>query len=180
MGNRGGNTVDCLFIVMAKKVNRAINLPAVLIHLGIAVSVTDATGKVYKWPAKLKTGLFVSSAGSTIYCLQFVKKVVTGSYFKDVAADRMPEITAGLNLYEKWHEFDSDSGSLTTPPRGFLFDVGRAASIIYSSDKWTGKTRKYIHTFKTKPKLWVNRKKDPKLLVLSGGKIQTTGDGIKG
>lgn len=159
---------------------RPIKLPTPLIQLGTVENVIDDQGVKYKWTVRDQCGLLCPTSGTSIFCLIAEPKQATREKFENAVNGNTEKVSKGMDLYEKWHEFDPESGSLVTPPRGFLFCVGRAASITYRSDKWVGKTRRYIHTFKIKPKVWVNKKIDPTLLVLTGGKIRTTKDGITG
>ncbi len=165
---------------MAKsKVKKAIKLPDVLICLGRAVSVTGVE-MLFKWPIKAKCQLYCSTSGESLYCLVSTAKESSKDEFNSAVGKHQKQVDTAVKLYERWHDFDPVSGSIVRPPRGFLFDVDRAESIIYSSDKWVGRTRSYIHTFKTPPKVWVNRKTDPTLLVMTGGRIRVTKEGITG
>lgn len=161
------------------KVKKAIKLPSVLICLGRAVSVTGAD-HVFKWPIKAGCQLLCSVTGKSLYCLISAVGSSSRSDLDDALKERCEQVDRGVKLYERWHNFDPSSGSLATVPRGFLFCVDRAKSIVYASDKWSGRTQSYIHTFNTTPKIWVNRKTDPTLLVMTGGQIRTTKEGILG
>jgi hypothetical protein len=164
---------------MATKVKRPIKLPDVLICLGRAVSVTGAELE-FKWPIKAKCQLFCSTTGASLYCLVATARPSSKSHLEKALKKQHDQVSAGMQLYERWHEFDAASGSLVHAPRGFLFNVDRAVSIVYASDKWVGRARSYIHTFKTPPKVWVNRKTDPTLLVMTGGRIKVSKEGITG
>lgn len=161
------------------KVTKAIKLPSVLICLGRAVNVTGAD-HVFKWPIKATCQLLCSVTGTSLYCLVPTVGSSSRSDLEDALKERFSKIERGVKLYESWHDFDPSSGSLVTVPRGFLFYVDRARSIVYASDKWSGRMQSYIHTFNTPPKIWVNRKVDPTLLVMTGGQIRTTKEGITG
>jgi hypothetical protein len=156
---------------MVKK--RPIKIPSVLCCLGRAVEVLTVDQK-YRWPASKNVKLLATSNGKTLYCLQCVP--VHGKNKTTQAA----EIEKSIDLYERWHDFDATTAQTVSIPRGFLFEAGRAVSIIYSSNKWEGKSHKYIHTFESKPIVWVNKKVNPTLIMLSGGKIRTTSEGITG
>jgi hypothetical protein len=158
---------------------KAIKLPKVLIQLGRAVEVrTDE--RVFKWTAKSGCNLWCSATGKTLYCLVTTVKDFSKADLERAVQRSQDTVDAGMKLYEKWSEFDPCSGSLGTPPRGFLHHQGRAQSIIYSSDKWVGTVRKYIHEFKKPPVVWANKKSEPTLLVLSGGHIRVEKRGIVG
>ena len=165
---------------MSQAAKKAIKLPKVLIQLGTVEKIEAVDGKIYKWTVRQKCGLFCGSTGNTLFCLLSTSKAAPKDKFLKAIDSRKSEVARGLDRYEDWHEFDPNSGSLVEPPRGFLFFVGRAKSIIYRSDKWVNRERRYIHTFKNAPKIWVNKYERPTLLTLTGGKTQITKDGIKG
>lgn len=165
---------------MAKKIAKAMKIPSELIYLGRTISVTTDTEE-FKFALKDKVDLYSSTDGKSLWCLQTKKKVVDRSIFEKIVEKRFDKVKKSLQLYEKWHEFESSSGSILDKPKGFLHDAGRVVSIVYQSDKWTGKKQKYIHTFKNKPKLRVNRKKStPTVLSITGGKIRVKNEGITG
>lgn len=160
--------------------NSPIKLPPVLICIGQLKQI-ETGDTVYKFPLKDKVMLFCAPNGKALYCMAYTAKKADKAHFEKVAKGKHAQILEGMKLYEKWHEFEPSSGSLCSPPRGFLFDAGRAVSIIYQSDKWTGKKQNYIHTFKICPKLRVNKKStQPTLLVLTGGRIRVKKEGITG
>lgn len=163
------------------KTKRPIKLPPVLIQLGRVISVTGMDA-VFKFTASSKTLLWCPPSGSSLYCFPklWIAKPSTGQDFKKAVDSRWDETKAGVNLYQRWSEFEPASGSLGKPPRGFLFKVDRAQSIVYSSDKWVGRNRNYIHEFTSLPIVWANRKTDPTLLVLTGGRIKVQKRGITG
>lgn len=165
---------------MAKMEKRPIKMPSVLIQLGTVESIVCDNGTTYRWTIKSNCRLISPPDGKSLYCL--ISGVVKSDKkrFDQAVEGQTDKLALGMNLYERWNEFDPESASIIKPPRGFLFCVGRTSSITYRSDKWVSRMRRYIHTFKINPKVWVNRKKDPTLLVLTGGKIRTTKDGITG
>jgi hypothetical protein len=156
---------------------KALKLPGVLITLGRAVEVKGRAVH-YTWPAKDKVMLCAATNGKTLYCVSAKNK--TKKNFATLYDARIDQIERGCDLYELWSDFEARSGSVVKPPRGFLFNVDRCESIIYASDKWTGRTQKYIHEFDDPPIVWVNNKTRPTVLVLSGGNIKTTKEGITG
>lgn len=168
---------------MAKKrtklTKKSLRLPTVLCGLGRTLEVIcdDIT---YRWPAKDKCKLYSSITGKELYSLCLSDSSITESDFADRVSKNKADVHKGLNLYKKWHDFESANGSVTKPPRGFLFFVGRATAIKYASDKWTGRTKHFIHDFTKCPKVWVNNKTAPTVLVLSGGKIAVKKEGITG
>lgn len=88
---------------------------------------------------------------------------------------------AGETLFKKFsHKSAKHADSMDVPnPK---IQCGRAVHIVYSSNKTKrgGKKTGYIHQFETPPIVWVDRKKNPSVLVLTGGHIRITKDGIEG
>jgi hypothetical protein len=166
---------------MAKKIEKkAIRMPDVLIQLGRAVSVECEDGNKISWTAKSGCLLYSAVSGRTLYCLVSKKKVTSKEEFDAAVYVKMDKVRRGMDLYSKWSEFESESGSLAQRPKGTLTCLGRAKSIVYSSDKWVLRARSYIHTFINMPKVWANKKTNPTLVVLTGGKIQVKKEGITG
>jgi len=158
---------------------KPIRLPKTLVDLGRAVSIRG-TGREYSWPKKDNVRLCSDVSGKTLFA---IKPTMTTTYnrLEEICTDQLDDSEAGIALYETWSGFEVDYGCLVKPPRGFLWYVDLCHEVVYESDKWNGRLQKYIHSFKTLPSIWVNRKKDkPTLLVLSGGKIKTTKRGITG
>ena len=158
---------------------KPLKIDPVLICLGQALQVRIGDA-VYKWKVKDKMGLYSSVDGKKLFIIQTAPKKITPAEFLAKVDSNQAKVDKGIALYERWHECEPVSGSIMVPPKGFLFHVGRVASLLYSSDKWTSKKTRYIHDFKQKPIGWVNSKKAPKALVLTGGKIQVKADGITG
>lgn len=163
-----------------KSKNKPIKIPRVLVCIG-QLNEIKTEDQTYRLKIKDKIMLFSSVNGKTLYCMSYTEKKTDNDDFKRHVQSKQTDVLKGMNLYETWHEFEPISGSICKPPKGFLFDVGRCIHIIYTSDKWVGKKRKYVHEFKKRPKCWVNKKSTiPTLLVLTGGKIAVRKDGIKG
>lgn len=161
------------------KTKKSLKLPPVLATLGRAVEVKGQHVH-FSFPAKDNVVLLAAPNGKTLYCIQIEKKATTGAEFLDIWEKHKTEAEKGAALYEKWNDFEVQSGSVIKKPRGFLWQVDRCHMIVYESDKWSGKKHKYIHEFKHPPLMWVNKKTAPTVLVLSGGKIRTTERGITG
>ena len=158
---------------------RALKIDSVLVCLGRAVEMI-ADGKRYKWTIKDGMNLYSPPGGKKLFILNTQKKPISGAKFRAEIAETGGRFEKGLALYKEWHECEPASGSLMTPPRGFLFSAGRVESLEYNSTKYTGRKTNYIHTFKSCPLVWVNNKKAPKVLVLTGGKIRVKNEGITG
>lgn len=162
---------------MGKK--KPLKIDPVLVCLGQALEVRIGD-ILYKWKVKEKMGLYSSVDGKKLFILQMAPKKITPAEFMAKIDSNQAKVDKAVALYERWHEYEPVSGSILVPPRGFLFDVGRATSILYNSDKWTGKKTRYVHEFKQPPIGWVNSKKAPKALVLTGGNIRVKAEGITG
>lgn len=158
---------------------KPIKIPPVLCCIGQAVEVETDTGK-FKFKIKDRVMLYTTTNGKKLFCLKSSSKISSKSDFENAVKNKQDQVSDAMDLYNQWHDFEAVSGSLVSAPRGFLFEAGRANHIIYSSDKWGGKKRKYIHEFKKPPKVWANKKTDPTLLVLTGGKIAVKKEGITG
>ena len=158
---------------------KPLKLPPVLIALGRAVEVSGSDVS-YLWPSKDNVVLYASVAGDTLYCVKTKKKQAPRSAFLALWNRRSKSANKGIELFEQWHDFDPMTGSIMATPKGFLYHVARAKTIVYASDKWTGRTVKYIHEFKQPPKLWVSSKTKPLVLVMTGGKIKVSKRGITG
>lgn len=158
---------------------KAIKIPPVLCCIGQAVEVAGELD-TYKFKVKDRVFLYSAPDGKKLYCLKSNDKKSKNSDFKKAIEKKKNAVSEAMKLYKNWHNFEAISGSLMAPPRGFLFDVDRAVHIIYTSDKWIAKKRSYIHDFKKRPKIWVNKKTKPTLLVLTGGQIAVRKEGIIG
>ncbi len=158
---------------------RAIKLPAVLCCLGQAVEV-QGENELYKLRQKDRILLYTNPAGRELYCLKASPRKTNPAAFQTALESHKGQVNAGMNLYKRWHDFNAVSGSLAACPRGFLFNTDRCVHIVYKSDKWTARIRSFIHTFKHPPMVWVNKYDGPDLVVLSGGKIRVTKEGITG
>lgn len=61
-------------------------------------------------------------------------------------------------------------------PKGF----GRAVSIAYRSNKWSGRKTGYIHDFSNSVKIQVDNAKDPSVWRIAGRRIKIKEEGIVG
>jgi len=165
---------------MAKKIEskRAIKVPNVLVTLGKCLEI-KGTHVHYFFPSKENISL-CSDIGNKLYAIKTNQKLTPKKYFLQLWENEITKIEKAIELYEKFHDFETKSGTIIKPPRGFWWNVDRCEMIVYSSDKWSGKRQKYIHEFKNPPLIWVNHKTNPALVMLSGGRIKITPAGIRG
>lgn len=73
----------------------------------------------------------------------------------------MPKWKKEKKQFETWSELEADSGFQATIPRDTLFVCGTITSIIYESDKWTGRKELYEHAYEKPVKFYEDRKKNP-------------------
>jgi len=140
---------------------RTPSVPKQLVYLGRAIEVDADTGD-YGW--KASDGWIVASneAGNRIIVFQ----------------EKKLNPTKAEILYRKFNHkkpHGSEAMWLEKPK----IKLGRVGHIVYRSSK-SGRTAAYIHTFDHPPVLWVDKRKNPKILVLVGGKIRVTARGIEG
>ena len=158
---------------------KPIRLPKVLCCIGHALEI-GTQDEIYRWPIRKNVLLYTCPAGTSLFCIQSTAKKVSDQKFKNALDQNRVQVNKARKLYRNWHDFDAVSGSLLSRPRGFLHDCGRATYIIYRSDKWIGKNRDYIHHFKKPPRVRANKKSQPSLLAITGGKIRVKNEGITG
>lgn len=120
-------------------------------------------------------GLFSNHAGTALYCLPLGKA-------KKVS---LPEgRKAGKKLFKTWHGFEVNKGIKVSIPdkAATLFKCGYALSVLYTSHKWDGKPKQYIHDFKGKIRAYCDRPVNPRTfgLMSVNGKGLVTARGIVG
>jgi hypothetical protein len=143
-------------------------IPDVLVLLGRAVELQTTSDK-YKWTIKDNCKLFSDSSGARLFILRIKPSEKKPSKAAKQATD----------LYKRWSHDAVDKLSVGKVGDVKLFKTSRANHIIYSSDKFGGKTDRYIHTFDVKPIVWMP-KRSTSTVVLTGGKIEITKGGIEG
>lgn len=145
-------------------------IPALLADLADARSVELEGGETIRFPLSKRFAMCGNSKGDEIWILS--RK---GS--KKVSASD----TSTEKLFEKFTGYEADDfGSLVQFSPVSLKRIGRAMSIVYRSDKFSKTPHDYIHAFKNYPTVSVDNTKRPKIVVLRGGKISITAEGIKG
>lgn len=155
---------------------KAIKLPKVLIFLGY-VNEIKGENVHYYFPEKSKVLLATDSGGKRLFAIGKVKKK---QIKEEIGEKYEKQLSTGVKIFQKWHDFDPSQVEKISVSPGFLFRVDRCSAIVYTSDKWEGKKNKYLHEFKTRPLMKANNKTKPSLLVLTGGKIRVTEKGITG
>lgn len=158
------------------KIKTAIKIPSPLVNLGWAIEI-KGTHVHYVWP-KGDAILACNESGNRIFAIE--SKPISGHRLEDLWKGKSKKIEKAMKLYSTWSEFDTSEGTALERPKGFVFNVDRCLMIVYSSDKWTGRIRSFKHPFEMPPKMWVNKKTAPTVVMLRGGKISITKDGIEG
>lgn len=143
-------------------------IPSTLVELGRAVELECGEYR-WRWSKKDDFILCSSESGTKLFIFARPKSVVErGTFDPDKAK----------SLYQTFNRREDDqylAGRIPTPRRS----IGRAKSVVYSSDKF-GRRYEYIHHFKSPPILWVDNAKTPRIVALTGGKIRVTQRGIEG
>lgn len=82
-------------------------------------------------------------------------------------------------LFRRWSGFDAYESFKIDISTDRLIHVGTALQIDYASDKWTGRIAHYRHDFERKSRVYVDKKKTPKIWgIRCGGRRIVTARGI--
>lgn len=141
----------------------APKIPSELVYLGDAVEVDGGESSSWMWKPTDKMIVASDSSGRRIFVFRQKKPVKNPS---------------GEILYEKFNHRKSNGTKSFDVPQPKI-RAARVHHIVYRSSK-DGTKKSYIHTFDKQPIVWVDRKKNPNVLVLQGGKIRVTSRGITG
>lgn len=90
------------------------------------------------------------------------------------------KLKKSISLWQKWSDFDVDSIKSTRQIQKHLSSDGLIDAICYSSDKWTGKKKGYIHRVTSNVTLYVDNKTSPSFFKTAGGKLRVTARGLEG
>ena len=85
----------------------------------------------------------------------------------------------GQSLFRRFTGWKADKNYAYDMPSPKLVSLGKAISILYQSDKWDRKIRRYIHEFDAPASLTGNNKTNPTIFRLTG-KFWITSRGIEG
>lgn len=155
--------------------NRFLNVPEVLAELGEALTIELTNGRTLDFK---KGWLFTATeTGRAIWILKPDKKRAVKPN------NRHLWIRKAESLYKRFTDFEPDKYALVTikrPTQEKFRNIGRVKTIAYKSDKWTGKAKGYIHTFKKPPSIWSNEDGAGNLLKIMGPKMRLTIRGIEG
>lgn len=173
-----------------RKTNPAINIPKTVVVLGSALDMEVDTGKkilLYSWNSPHQKGKLRTKRTEALVCSNTLgnELYILPNKTKHVKPDRLiplverhrdaPQAAA---LFKKWADFPAHNAAVLSVPRLKLHRIGKARALSYFSDKWTRKTRAYIHEFHVKPEVYACSKS--KVFTIFSKKIRVTPDGIRG
>lgn len=150
-------------------------IPNAVAILGKAISIQVQSGdEIYEYAFKRKHIFVSDGAGKRIWIFPVQK---TGKTSKKPSQSTMLRVA---DRYSDFTDFDPNSVEQHKVTESKLKPVGRLLSIVYESNKWTGKSGRYIHDFKTPPLVKMDNDDDPKMIEISGGKLRIKPEGIIG
>jgi len=124
----------------------------VLLGRVIVIAWEDTTGE--DWRIDFNKDNLALCSNATGTALFFVP-------WKKAKKTKTPKWEKEKKTFENWSGLEADSGFQVTIPRDTLFVCGVITSIIYESDKWTGKKTLYEHTYQRPVKFYQDRQKSP-------------------
>lgn len=152
--------------------SKGVQIPRLLVNLGKAKSLLLTDSSKIRWKSA-KFRLFATPSGKRLF-------VIKSEVISNVDLDLDDKaVRGGVYLYANFKDFEPGRGSYI-PSNGLenAKKIGRCGSIIYNSDKWTGRATSYIHEFKVPPIIWYDKKTES--CALTGGNINVTAEGITG
>jgi len=153
-----------------------MKIPSQLVHLAAAIEL-DTTYWQWTWLLKDKMRLYSDSKGKTLILLSNKK---LGQPVKGASSVKTRDTVQAKRLYSKFQDFNAHSTKAYKYKDVNLKQLGFALEIIYQSDKWGDKNQRYVHIFDSKPSIYVDKPKAPKVIMISGGKMRVTSRGIEG
>jgi hypothetical protein len=146
-----------------------MNVPATLVYLGVALDLSlevDGHRTTIAW--KKKHWLCSDAAGRTLY--------VVPASTRQRRARRTDERERAAKVYERFSQHESERVDELEVKLGPPTKRGRAATIAYRSDKWTGKSVDYEHAFDAPPRVV----QAGNVYRLAGPSLRVTAAGITG
>lgn len=127
----------------------------------------DTTTWIWTWNKKDNYKLFCGPTLKTLY-------IITSEHKSKPGYDKLQAIADKYGI-----PADDISGALysTKNPRS---RGGRANYIVYSTDRYTDKNEKYIHSFEIPPIVRCDNVRKPKIIAITGGDFRITKEGIVG
>ena len=151
---------------------------AVLAELGIALQLVVEKGDqeiTFDFPKTAKFILATNPAGTCV----FIFSAYPGKFTDEKRKELEKRIEKAAQKYSDWSDFDATRGTIHNVTDAPLKSIGRAVSVTYRSDKWTGKATDYIHHFRKMPTVKADSPDDPTFLQVSGS-IRVKTEGITG
>ena len=174
----------------APEKNPAINIPKTVVILGAALDMEVRTKEkilLYSWNSphqrgrrhakKIEAFVCSNTLGNELYILPNKTKHVKPDRLIPLV-ERHRDAPDAARLFQRWADFPAHDAAVLETPRVKLHRIGTACALSYFSDKWSGKTRAYIHKFKTEPEIYACTKS--KIFTIFSKRIRVTKDGIKG
>jgi len=148
----------------------APQIPKLLIVLGRLVEI-DTIDHTYGWIKKDNFVLCTNEDGTKLFAFKNKSK-------KSTQLSDNENYKRAKRLYRNFNSYEAKSLKKETI-NNLKQQESRCIYVIYSSDK-EGKRQNYIHTFKKRPVVWVDRLNNPNIIALVGGNIRVTTRGILG
>lgn len=98
--------------------------------------------------------LVCNARGTAVYLIPFGKKARSQPLPVGAVAEK--------KMLKKWSGFFPVESYKLTIPEDTLFLRGQIIEIEYSSDKWSGKVERYLHTYTDPQKLYSDKPKTPR------------------
>lgn len=160
--------------------NPSPEIPSSVAYLGAALEliVKPPRGReiVYSWEAEspLRHALCAAGDAKSVYIFRTnqPKMIHTTGFPTDTKA-----------LWRAWSGFTVDGAlSFNIGASAANLVIGRAKSIAYRSDKWTGEDLDYEHQFGPGILVWVDRRENPRAIIISAAQPRriVTARGIVG
>lgn len=144
-----------------------MRVPSRVVGLGRCVEVRFSDGRVWRTGRSPRAELCCSPSGKTLWVLRVGQK------------EKNNRVSS--RVLKRFTGFEAD-GTRTASVRDSkrIIRLGKVKSIVYESDKWDRKLRKYIHTFRNYPSASTDKANDPTFVKISGGRIRVRSTGIHG
>ena len=163
-----GKNIKAVIAMPLKKnpSSKKVRLPRKVVDLGRLVELTFADGTVWS-PRKKLVHLCSSESGRTLWILTVSKENTKKQPRSRLYRDFTGYYSSGVRTAQV-----SEPSSLKKS--------GRVQSVVYSSKKWDGRMREYIHTFRHHPVAHADNLKHPTFVKISGSRIRVQKRGITG
>ena len=163
----------------------AFKWPKVVVQHGRCVELRvdqgDDTIAKFTWPKSRKNPqwLLTDVAGKRLFIVPWNKVPVTDADF----VERVNKSPLAKGAAIQWTESTGlvpDIGSVIKVPERTIKKIGRAVSIVYFFDLKHSDRAPREHVFESSPLVKADNATKPNLIVISGGKLEITREGIEG